>query len=432
MYSGEQVLHLLSQQRAEIVQTLQRADHALAHHQRVHAELAGQYQRAVADLGSALLPWFTREHLAWAARVAGYAPLQNEDLLGAMEAERASLQSRLAQIEADEDFLHRELLRHPRTGTLVVRRAELVEHAAPWVAVLEAADHPRLERLLEVGYGTPEYAVGFWRLSYYSDWEAGDEILERFPGKTFAEVRAEVLRARETVPELQRAIADVDRRIAHGQALEHEHGQRTHALATLQERHLHAARVRLVEHLLSIDPQHVAPRLAQAPELQLLFLRASGIVAKQRYLDAVVHEHVGKLKEALLPALHKIDRDLVKFQRPKNRYAQWPAAIIDRRVRSRRDRYDKTFKRFEGTYTTVYVYDDWDRARRYHDFVWWHLMTERRWNGGYIPEVASFDRAHPEWQSGVPLGDEMDDGVAAAAAIAADRDHGGSYGVDAS
>lgn len=433
MYSGDQVLQLLSHKRAEVVHTLERADHALAHHQRVHGELEGQYQRAAADLGSTLLPWFSREHVAWAAQVAGYGPFAHEDVVAAMEAERAQLQARLAQIEAEEDFRDRELLRHPRTGTLTTRRAELVEHVTPWAAVLDTASHPRLDRLLEVGYGTPEYAVPFWRLSYYSDWEAGDELLERFPGKTFAEIRAEVLRARETVPELQRAIADVDARIGRGMALENEHAMATQALATLVDRHLHAARVRLVDHLLSVDPKHVAPRFAQYPELQLLFLRASGIVAKRRYLDAVVNEHVGKLKQSLLPQLQKLDRDLVKFQRPKKRYAQWPAAVIDRRVQSRRDRYDKVFNRFEGTYTTIYVYDDWDRARRYDDFLWWHLMTDRRWNGSYIPEVTHFEHTHPEWQSGPPSVDELDDGSAAAAAIAADRDlGGGAYGVDAS
>src|SRR5262249_35901624 len=156
--------------------------------------------QATRDLGAALLPELTREHVARAVSLTGYASLAQEDPVGALAREQAAVAARVQEIEQDPRFRDRELLRHPRTGSLTRAKAELEELRAPLHAALSAAEHPRLERLLEVGYGTPSYGVGFWRMSYYEDWKAGDEILAKFPEKKFwSDVRDEVLRARDAV-----------------------------------------------------------------------------------------------------------------------------------------------------------------------------------------------------------------------------------------
>ena len=143
----------------------------------------------------------------------------------------------------------------------------------------------------------------------------------------------------------------------------------------------------------------------------------------------MVQEHAGKLKEQLAPALGKLDKDLAKFKRPKNLNAWWPRDVIDRRVKSRRERFVKQQQKFESHYTTVYVYDDWNRGRGYDDFVWWYLMTDNRFHGGYIPEVATFEQSHP----GYVHHHEADYDDSSAAAVIADQSRDEpSFGVDAS
>lgn len=423
MYSGGDVVELLRRQREEVQGALTQADGIVARHHQDRGQLGQQYQQAVADFGAALLPRLDAQWLAYVVQLTGYAPFRHQDPVAGREAERAQLAAELTRIEADPRFAERELMRHPRTGTLFVKREELLGHRKPWADVLEAAQHPRLERLLETGYGTERYDVPFWRLSYYQDWEAGDELLERFPGKTnFGEVADEVRRARETVSTFDQELDGINREIGQGAALEQQHAQLGQALASLDQRWLEFARGRLVEHLMTIDPKVVKPMLQGNADVQLLYLRASGMMAKGRYLEAMVGENAGKLRETLPEQLQKIDRDIAKFNRPKNRNAWWPREVIDRKVKSRGDRYNKQFQRFETHYHTVYVYDDWSRARAYDDFVWWHLMTDGRVPGHYIPEVATFEQHHPEWGQGLPPAqhDDWDDSDAAAAIATAD------------
>jgi hypothetical protein len=337
----------------------------------------------------------------------------------------------LQTISNSPAYANRELLRHPRTGSLITKRDELVGHRKPWADVLEAASHPRLERLLDANYGLPEYSTPFWRMSYYQDWEAGDEILEKFPGKSFADVRNEVLQARETVSTFDSELLDIQRQINEGVTLDQRYTQAYERYQSLDQRYLDEARRRLVEHLLTMEPKWIASRIQADPNVHALYLRASGLQAKDKYLGAMLQNHAGTLHQQLAPQIQKIDRDIQKFSRPKHYHAWWPRDVIDRRVRSRRERFQKQQQKFEQHYTTVYVYDDWDRARGYDDFVWWHLMTDNRWSGSYIPEVASFEQSHPEWQHHVPE-PTYDDSDAAAAIAMSDSSDDSTYRVDAS
>ncbi|MBI2394013.1 MAG: hypothetical protein HYV09_30865 [Deltaproteobacteria bacterium] len=416
-YTGAEVANLLRWQRDEVDATLERANQAVRHHERMKAELSAQLQQAQADLGAALLPQLDPAWLSRAIQLTGYTPFQHQDPIGQREKERAQIHGELAQIDADPAMREAELLRHPRTGTLVVKRAELMGHRAPWAEVLDRAAHPRLPHLIDVGYGTERYDVPFWRLSYYQDWQAGDEILEKFPGKqAFGEVRDEILRARETVTTFDQAIGDVDRQLAYGAQLEQRRAQLAHELSRHDARYLHGARERLVQHLLTVDAKAIKPWVSADPNVELLYLRASGLAAKMRYLDAMIQEHAQKASAQLYEQRQGLERQIAKYSRPKKLYATYPRDLIDQRTRSRKERWDKHFRRLESSYTTVYVYDDWSRARSYHDLSWWHVMTDGRASGSYIPEVAAFEREHPDWRPARDDFDDFDDSAAAAAA----------------
>ena len=116
-------------------------------------------------------------------------------------AERSQqISARTAEISELPIFQNRLLLRAPRTGTLVREITELEEFREPLAQVLQKAGHPRLQRLLDVEYGLPSYSVPFWRLSYFADWKAGDEIVERGHGRQSVVTRCAATSVRAVPP----------------------------------------------------------------------------------------------------------------------------------------------------------------------------------------------------------------------------------------
>jgi hypothetical protein len=373
----------------------------------------------MAELTAALLPALDRPAIERAVQLSGCAALAQDDPLAAMERERAALERRRAEIEADHRFSDRELLRAPRTGTLTRHLAELEDFRTPLVELVARAEHPRLDRLLETGYGTDAYKVGWWRMSYYSDWKAGDEIADRFPGKTFADVRAELLDARGSLAAFDQQIAALRKEIAEGETLEAEHARAVEGLASLPERTLAAARQRLAQHLGGLEVADLADRLSGAADLALLWKRVSGLRAKLTYLDQIVDEQLQKPRAELRQQITKVSSEIAKWSRPKLAHAQYPSDQYQHRFVDRRGRGWRYVDRYQKTYNTVYGFDRYDRGSLLEDFLWWDLMTGGRMPGSFIPGVSDWRAAHPGYTYNPdPWPDSHHDAAAAAAEAA--------------
>ncbi len=423
----------LTRRLEEIETELREADALRDRHTAERRKLELARGRALGAAAAAILPALDDASRARAVRLSGFTPLRQEDPRAAIERERQELLARLGEIEADPRHRDRELLRAPRVGTLTRQIDELEEFRASLSAIVDAAAHPRLERLLQTGYGTEAYDVGWWRASYYLDWKAGDEILEKLPGKTFAEVREELLRARDSLAVYDQKLGFLRDEIALGEALEREHAAATERLANLEQHHLQAWRERLAEHLSSLDPQALGDRLAGEPDVELLLKQALGLERKLAYLDEIVEKQAAPLRQALAEERRKIGRDLAKYSRPKNAHARVPRDKFERRFHERPAKLRKGLSRAGHSYETVHHFDRWDRGRLVEDFLWWDVMTDGRLDGDFIPEVRRFHQAHPDWEpaSRAQLGED-DERAAAAAALAQDTRDDGNLLVDAS
>ena len=398
MYGVREFQAAAARQRHELKAELQRASHLLEVHRQRRAELGRVYGQAAAEFGAALLPTLTREQVARAVALTGYARLEADDPVGKAESERVALGKRVAAIEADPRFAQRELLRHPRTGSLSRGIAECLEYRKPFEEVIELAAHERLEQLIESGYGTPDYAVGFWRVSYYSDWKAGDEILERFPGKhSFAEVRAEYLQATSSIAPLDAELARLRAEVAAGEALEREHAEKKKALSSVDSRWLGHLQQKLVSFVAECPLEAVGPRLGRVPEVGLLYKRMSAVAHKVRYLDQLSEQSIEQPRRDIAEALAKLDRDIVKYSRPKKAWTQFPGDKFEHRFRPRREAYQKRWQRFERSYTTIYAFDRYDAADFTRDFLWWDVMTDGRLDGAFVAEVVDYRRRHPHY-----------------------------------
>ena len=396
-YSGNDFAMAAEHQKNETLQALRyNAELARQHHVR-RAEIAKSYNHALEEFLATLLPALTPEALERAAQLTGYAPLLQPSVLGELNMERARLQERIAQIEPDPRFVHREFLRTPRIGKLTREVDEILEHRAPFVKLLRECAHPRIDHLIANGYGTSEYKVPFWRLSYYNDWEASDQILQMFPGKTFAELHTEYIQARDTNAAFEARLADLHAEIAAGERLETEYTKSKEALATVDQRHLQRARHYLGRHVNDCGFRVLGPRLAADPSLEILAKRVSGLGHKITYMDQLGQAHLQKTEQDLKVSLQKTERDIQKYRRPKNFYAQFPAQVFQKTFRPRGERYNKGWKRYQQASDTVYVFDRYERANLVQDFLWWDLMTDGRIDGDFLPEVMEHRRRYPEY-----------------------------------
>ncbi len=377
-------------------------------------QLEEERARVLHDFGKAVLPSLDPAAIDAAVKLTGFVALKNDDPIGQREAERKKLAARVAEIEADPGYANRELLRAPRVGQLTRQVDELEEFRAPLAETVARAQHERLTRLLDTGYGTPAYKVGFWRLSYYRDWRAADEIAERFPGKTFAEVRADWVQASDTIKVYDQKLAELRADIAAGEALEREHDGLAAALASLDQQHLQMWWQRLGEHVMLLDPAALGDRLKDSADLELLLKQASGINKKIEYLDQIVASQVEPLAQELRAEAQKLDADMAKNASPKKAGQTFDDAAFQKRFRDRPLKYRRRYEGAVSSYQTVYVFDRYDRASFVDDFLWWNLMTGGRIDGGFIPEVSSWRDQHP----GYRFGRDPDDAAMSVAAAA--------------
>jgi hypothetical protein len=431
---AEQVIQTVAAQRQVLAQQQARIAGFAQYHDAERAKLVAEQAQANHDLGQALLPSLDARAIAAAADIVGLAGLPSEDIPGKLEARRAWLARHIAAIAREPRFAQRELLRHPRTGSLTRALAEAQANRNPWSGVISTCEgHERFQRLWESGFGTPEFSAPWWRYSYWQDRSAAAKLVALFEGKTtFAEVRDEYRRARETVAVFDAEIARLQAEIAAGEALSREHAAAVDEHAHLDERGLEHTRGRIVQHLLTSDVSLVSQRLEPWKDLRLLFLRASGLAAKITYLDGIARTNLDELQAELTKQAQRLDN---AEQKTRRRWAPMPLDRYQKLAEDRQPRFEKRWQRFGKVYRTVHVYDRWDRGRYYEELLWWDLMTRGRYDGSYLPDVAGFHRSHPEYsydpdykalalaQAEAPdTFDDRDDADAAAAGIEADTD----------
>ncbi len=394
---AEQVIAAVGNQRQVLAAEEARVAGFVQYHATERAKLEAERAQAIHDLGTAVLPRLDHASIAAAAQAVGLVGLPNENVPAQLETRRAWLASRLNAILHDPRYAQRELLRHPRTGSLTTAIAQNEEHRGPFAAIIVMCEqHPRFEGLWGSGFGTPEHSASWWRYSYWQDRSAADELVTKFQGKTsFAEVRDEYARAKETVLVFDGELRNLRAQIAEGEALDREYAALYEEHRTLDARGLEHTRSRIVQHLLGIDAAAVSQRLRSSPAtsgLLMLFLRASGIAAKVSYLDGIQQANLGEIQKDI--ALQRERLDGVET-RTRRRWAPMALDKFQKLAEDRRPRYEKRWQRFGKTYNTVYVYDRYDRGRYYEDFLWWDLFTRGRYDGSYLPEVHHYYQSHP-------------------------------------
>lgn len=397
-YGVREFLQAARTRHGEVAHELREIEAEIARWKERRVEAAANALAALDDLAAAILPDFTPASFARAAALTGYRKLVDEDPIAKREEQRRGFQEWMAKIEAEPRFRDRVKLRDPRVGQLTRKIAELEEFRAPFAETLAKLAHPRMERLIEVKYGTEQYDVPIWRLSYYADWKAGDEVLEKMPeGTTWMEVRQQWLEAQASVAKYDERLAALRAEVQAGEDLERKWNAAKESLETLDARTLKGARDAIAKHVEQTGVATIAAMLATDPHVELLAKKYDGLAHKVKYLDELADKQLLPMQRDLATEKQKLERDMVKYQRPKKAYERFPRDKFERRFFGRNERFRKRIDRYRRGHETVWTYDDWRRPSLMEEFLWWDVMTDGRIDGDFIPEVQEWHSHRPHY-----------------------------------
>lgn len=411
-YSATRYVKEAQRLRQEYSQTLSRLNQASSEGKGQLLGLEERTRSALGELVAALLPDLSPSSVQRAVQLTGYLPLMQNDLSRAMAQTKQQIEGRIAEIAADRRYRDRLLLRAPRVGMLVRDVAELEEFRAPLVELCEKCQHPRLARLLSSEYGTPKYDVGFWRVSYYQDWKAADEILSKFPaGKAFSDLRNEYNTACETIAVYDGKLSKLRGEIQASEALEREHDEARQRIEDLPATFLNNAREQLASYLRDLDLPSIGDRLSFDPQLEGLAKRYFGLRKQTEYLRDTQKHMLQDSRAAIEQSIKAMDREIAKYERPKFAYASLPASRFERlqQWQRRNQRCHGQIERFNDTQHVIVAFNHYDHGRLDEDFLWWDLITHGRLQGQYIDEVSRFHSLHPSYRYEVPPELRQDD-----------------------
>lgn len=438
MISREAYLAAAEATKDKLQTTLRQLEQQQTDSRREVSSLVSRTETALSELAAAILADLSPESIDAAVALTGCRTLamvnpstelsKAQTKLKAQVAERAqAISVRLGEISELPIFQNRLLLRAPRTGTLVREIAELEEFREPLAQVLKKAGHPRLQRLLDVEYGLPSYSVPFWRLSYFSDWKAGDEIIAELGGsKTFAEVRSEYLSARDGVSVYDQKLDKLRAEVAQGETIEREYDLlQTEKLAIAESRHplqaqlarmpeqfLKDARIQLERYLADLDLVMIGDRLQAMPQIEVMAKRYFGLRKQTEYLRQTSSQLLDNTRPAIEQSLTRLQRDITKYQRPK-----YAGNRFDRdqfqKLGDRNQRCLDLMGRHRQAQQVIVSFHGYENGRLDEDFLWWDLVTDGQLKANYIDEVARFRALHPAYKYRRPkprqTGEEIDD-----------------------
>lgn len=274
-----------------------------------------------------------------------------------------------------------------------IRLAELHDSAAPLersTGLLEQA--PLFRELLAHRYGTPEYAVRFWQVSYYRHWKHADLIVEnhgaRLKQDSFAAIAILYVREASARDEFRRAINVEKGRLSQVRDLQRELIECQRTIADVEATLLSAARTRIKEHVRPLDDDALASLLRDDPAVALSIKRILGIRKKKGYLGVLDKDQLQASAFELRKTREKLTRTKAKLARPKRRHALHTTAAAERMLGSdRTERWRLRRQRADQARTRIVTFHDYDRWDPVADVLWWDLMTDGRLDGDFIPEV---------------------------------------------
>ncbi|MBL7999602.1 MAG: hypothetical protein JNL32_13320 [Candidatus Kapabacteria bacterium] len=311
------------------------------------------------------------------------------------------LKAKLAAIENNQQFRTRAALMQERTGVLPAQAADIEPIYTAAKQELEAMEKlPRIQRLISSGYGTSRYPhTGFFRFlnsEYLQDWKHADIICASLNMTSFTDVAARHEELTHQVQSLGESLSDIHRQMEGIRNMEKEYSELT---GTLQELpyELHYQTGREVAAFLESGGENAATSFANADD----------IIKRYAVIDGMKHqdEYLGNLNVKINADIASLNDKAAKLRDEKlryenDRYKFRNKSFTDEQFGKRfgNNRYANSYDRYNRMGETIYVFNDYNRASPFTEFLWWDVMTDGRLDGNFIPEVSSYRDANPDYR----------------------------------
>ncbi|MGE0712175.1 MAG: hypothetical protein AB7N76_29810 [Planctomycetota bacterium] len=414
-----------------ITQQVRRYEQARAAHLGLETELETRIGPALECTLDELLAGgvLTPEGVRAAATWTGCDELRAMDPQQAIATRQGELQAQLRALEQDELW--------PRVADeLPALQAELEEkrdERAEPARFVRRSLHPRRDTLLENGYGTPDYQGEWWRLSYYSDWKAGDEILENFPKfEEFGPWAEEYRHQRNQLTKVEGDIARLEGEVTELTRLQQSHCETEQRLGAVEKDVADEVREALKRHVAVERQAAFAGRLPDDSPQATRARQWIGTRKQLAYLRDLRVNHLDPFGKRCRTGIDKLRRKIAKYGRPKNAGARFSDEEFARTFADRAEKYEKFWKVYELAFAALRDFQRYDYGRFDDDFLWWDLIAAGRIRCRWSEEVQRFHDAHPgyRWEQPWDEDDEDyydDEAEAAAATIGADDYYDGGY-----
>ncbi len=393
--SSTQFIEGALQQNELLLTELRRLREAKATHGDKQKEQQKNLDDAWVLLTEAALPTLTPAVLDDVARRVGLPRITWRQVETRMQQRRQELQILIEDVEKNPDFLDRENV----INELQIKRRDLEETTSTLKASIDTLEHdPHFSALLGVDYDTERYSVGWWQLAYYRHWKWRDLVLDtygtQYKVSRFSELADIYTREQEAWRTFRTELDALDQRQNQLQTMIKNRFQAKEELNNFDAFFLQRLRSELRNHFLSVDADDVYPMFQGNADAEGAAKRVLGLQAKIKYLDGLTNHWIDENIGSLTEAIEKNKRDVIKLRRPKNYNRTFPLDVYEKRFRNRTPQWDKRWQRYNDSYQTVYVYNNYDAYNPVENFLWWDVMTDGRLDGDFIPEVSQYRQTY--------------------------------------
>lgn len=385
--SAQQVRMFLNQEVIWADNELKRLAEARSEHAALLQKTRLNLEEAWQSLLATLVPSIDPQDLTTAGlRV--HLPALASDSHNLRERRRAELATVLARCADDPDLRKRDALGLELSMALPPL-AETIKSLSDSVEPVRS--EPSWAELLASDYGTEQYAVPFWNLTYYRLWKQADEIVERHGANVgannFSDLRRKWLQEAQalgTLLENQKELQDRQSRLL---ALQREESDAAGALQALDVWSLAAARGLVRAQLEDLAEADFIDLMCDVPALKVGAKRVSAVAAKCRYLEAIGREWLWMPEQDLIARVKKLKHNMSKFARPKYAGQAFQEDEVHARYGLDRNRWNTRWNRYHATTRSIVVFQDYDAYDPLRDVIWWDVMTGGQTKARFIPEV---------------------------------------------
>jgi hypothetical protein len=393
MYDVDDFLKQASAELAQYESHEQQFQGLLGENERRATELRQRQEAAWAQLGATALPVPTEEalsRLAVSIRLPGLQKIADE-----ITERRAEIDRFVAEIDALPQYQDRERRR-------VHIQAELDEtqplHDFAQSELQKLQKLPGMDELYQERWGTRHYehrgVFRFFNKEFLEDWRRSDDIVKALGVANFAEAasryKTRLENAREMTEALQRLHAEQKRLDKLEQDRQNLLDEREALPETLQQR-----AGQMLAQMLETRGQDGARDLPVPENALRAYAAIEGITHQTRYLEEMSGRMRGDLSQ-LMERSGRLREETRRYEGNRHRYRnkRFTDEQFGKRF-GRTERYGKIHDRYSRMSERVYVFHDYDRGFGVQDFLWWDVMTDGRFDGNFIPEVAEWRHHHP-------------------------------------